>query len=116
MYGEHGYEQDYKKALEWCQKASDLNISSGHTLLAEIYFFGYGVDQDLQKSALIYEKAALQDHPHAQLMVFQIYNVYLADQSTIDQKATGLVLLKRAVNANYPKAMEVHNHIYGQKI
>lgn len=86
IYGENGFELNYQKAFEWCSIAANLGRASAQTLLAEL-LQGNGVEQNLVKAAELYEKAALQDHVHAQLMMFLVQNVYRQEQSTQEEKA-----------------------------
>ncbi|MBN7796286.1 tetratricopeptide repeat protein [Parahaliea mediterranea] len=115
-YGEHGFEKNYEKAYEWCSIAANLGGSSSQTLLAELYFQGNGVTQSLETAADLYKKAALQGHQHAKMMVFLVNNVYREEQSSADEKAMGLLFLNEAVEAGYPKAVELQKEIDAQKI
>jgi TPR repeat protein len=116
IYGENGFELNYQKAFEWCSTAASLGGASAQTLLAELYLEGNGVEKNLVKAAELYEKAALQNHVHAQLMMFLVQNVYRREQSTQEEKAKGLIFLNKSREAGYPKAIVIYNKIYGQKI
>jgi len=116
IYGENGFELNYQKAFEWCSIASNLGRASAQTLLAELYLQGNGVEKNLVVAAGLYKKAALQNHVHAQLMVFLVQNIYRQEQSSQEEKAEGLIFLNQSKKAGYPKAIEVYNKIYGQKI
>jgi len=116
IYGENGFELNYEKAFEWCTTAASLGGDSAQTLLAELYLQGNGVTKNLETAATLYEKAALQGHVHAQMMVFLVNNVYRHEQSSPEEKATGLIFLKEAVKAGYPKAVELQKQVYGQEI
>lgn len=116
IYGENGFELNYQKAFEWCSIASNLGGPSSQTLLAELYLKGNGVQKNLIKAAELYEKAALQNHAHAQFMMFLVQNVYRQAQSTQEEKAKGVIFLNKSREAGYKKAIELYNEIYGTKI
>ena len=116
IYGENNLQVNYEKAYKWCSISASHNTSSSQTLLAELYLNGNGVEKDLIKAAEFYEKAALQDHVHAQLMVFLVHNDYREEQSTQEEKAKGIIFLKKSKEAKYPKAIAVYNKVYGAEI
>jgi TPR repeat protein len=106
LYGE-GAEKNYKKALAFCTEAAETNAPSSVTLLAEMYYMGYGVKEDYQHAGSLYEKAAKQGHVHAQLMMFFTYVVRLNDVSTDEEIGKGVDYLKQAANSGYQKAIDV---------
>ena len=115
IYGENGFEKNYEKAFEWCTTAAEFGVNSAQTLLAELYLQGNGVKKDLETAAAWYEKAALQGHFHAQMMVFLVNNIYRREQSSPEEKAAGLLFLEEAVKAGYPKAIKIQQRIYGKE-
>ena len=114
-YGESGYVKSYDEAFKWCTLAAETNQSSSLTLLAELYTLGNGTDKNLFKAGSLYENAAAQGHPHAQLMVYLVYNYYALDESTNEQKELGLSYLKDSKESGYQKAIDVYNQVFGQK-
>lgn len=115
-YGENGFEINYQKAYEWCSIAANLGNSSAQTLLAELYFYGNGVEQDLYKASAYYELAAFKSHPHAQLMYFLVNNVYLAGESSQEAKEKGINFLRVSAESGYKKAIEVQSEYFGQRM
>jgi len=113
IYGRNGFSQNYKEAFKWCSLAAESNQLSSTTLLAELYTLGNGVDKDLRKAGTLYEQAAIQGHPHAQLMVFLVYNFHLKNESTPSQKLLGKKFLELSKERGYPKAIEVYKKFYG---
>jgi TPR repeat protein len=104
--------KDYRQALNWCEKSAELNSTSGQVLVAELYYFGYGIEQDFATAAHFYRLAAVQQHQHAQVMVFLINNVYNAEQSTNAEKVDGLLMLELAKEAGYAKAQQIYEEVY----
>ncbi len=113
MYGVNGFPLDYKKALGWCSQGAEMGIPSSQTLLAEIYAYGHGLDQDLELAGKYYLQAANQNHLHAQLMVFQLFNVIQAESSSSEQKKVGIEFLKKAADSGYEQAIKLREKIYG---
>ena len=64
-YGE-GVPQDYKKAIEWYQKAAEQGHADAQYNLGWIYEKGRGVSADNYKALEWYEKAAVQGVAMAQ--------------------------------------------------
>lgn len=116
IYGENGYVKNYQQAFKWCSLAAKSNRPSSLTLLAELYTLGNGVDKSLIIAGALYEKAAMQGHLHAQLMVYIVYNYYARGESTEIQKELGKELLKRAKESGYPKAINIYEQVHSQKM
>ena len=55
-----GITQDYKKAIYWYEKATNLNNSDAMNSLGTCYYTGKGVQQDYKKAFEWFEKAAIQ--------------------------------------------------------
>jgi TPR repeat protein len=64
FYGD-GFSKDYKKAVEWYEKAANQNNSRGLYCLGYCYHNGLGVNQDKTKAASLYEKASNQGEKNA---------------------------------------------------
>lgn len=56
-YAGLGVEQDYAKALEWFEKAAELNYTTAVHNIGYMYQEGLGVEQDYDKALEWYEKA-----------------------------------------------------------
>lgn len=103
LYGK-GIEQNYSEARFWCKRSAQANLSSGQTLLAEIYYHGLGVPVNFKTANYWYSKAAEGNHPHAMLMLFYIY----IDGKGVDpDPALAYSYLKRAAELDYDKAKEL---------
>lgn len=113
IYGKNGFELNYEKAFEWCTIATNLGSDSAQTLLAELYFYGNGVERNFKKAGKLYQKAAHQGNVHAQMMVFTVNNIYRTRSSTIEEKTEGFLYLRNAVEAGYAPAIELSKKIYG---
>lgn len=101
QYGQ-GTKQDYKKALKYYKKASNLNFSMADMALANIYAFGHmGVKVDLAQAKYYLERASKQGTDSATLELANLYFNENTDEST--QKA--LELLQPLINANHADAI-----------
>ena len=111
IYGNETVGIDYAKAMKWCSLGDIEGSNSSTTLLAELFYFGHGIPSNLSRAATFYEKAAATGHPHAQVMVYVIYNQEVKDKSTQEQKELGLMYLNEAAEDGYEKAMELLAHM-----
>lgn len=111
-YGYKGVEKDYAKAFKWCGIGHEIEKNnSSTTLLAELYFFGYGVDKDLKMALDLYADAAFSGHNHAAAMFYYIVHLEIPEQFNAEQKAFALKMLKLAVESGYDKAKSLlDNH------
>ncbi len=71
----YGVEQDYKKAIEWYEKAANQGHAKAQFILGDMYSSGQGVRQDYKKAAEWYEKAATQGDANAQYNLGLMYLV-----------------------------------------
>jgi TPR repeat protein len=106
-YGENGAGTNYEKALRYCREGSLDGNNSSMTLLAELYYFGNGTPKDVESARHYYEMAAALGHPHAQVMVFLIFNRDLYHSSSCEQKLRGLEYLREAAAHGFEKAVEL---------
>lgn len=113
IYGKNSFELDYDKAFEWCAIAANLGGDSAQTLLAELYFYGNGVERNYKTAGKLYKKAARKGHSHAQMMVFVVNNIYRPRSSAIEEQVDGIFYLSDAVKAGYAPAIELSKKIYG---
>lgn len=103
IYGK-GVDQDYEKSLVWCSRGAALGVDSSQTLLAEMFLNGEGVSANFQAARFWYQEASNQDHPHALLMMFLIYDRGLG--VGID-KAKADAFLKKSADAGHAPAVKV---------
>lgn len=68
-----GFTKDYKKAVEWYEKAANQNNSRGQYCLGYCYQNGLGVAQDLAKAASLYEKSTSQGDKDAMAALSKMY-------------------------------------------
>jgi len=57
--GDHGYPQDYTKALEFFYRAAELGYALAYSNIGYCYEMGFGVEFDKNKAKNYYEKAAM---------------------------------------------------------
>jgi TPR repeat protein len=69
-----GVRQDYKKAIEWTEKAAKQGYVSAQYNLGVMYDNGQGVRQDYKKAKEWYEKAANQGDVDAQYNLGIMYD------------------------------------------
>lgn len=104
-YGYKGVEKDYSKAFKWCGIGHEIEENnSSTTLLAELYFFGYGVDKDLKMALDLYADAALSGHDHAAVMVYYVIHLEAPEQFNPEQKEFAFKLLTIAAKSGNEKA------------
>lgn len=91
-----GVEVDKQQAEKWLQKAGDLEgiIGSMAYIVADIYYKGDQVEQDLKKAEIYYRKAAEQNFPAAITRLASMY--WGADGFEQDRKEAEKWLLKSA--------------------
>ena len=65
--------QDYRKAVEWYEKAALKGHAQAQTWLGVMYELGWGVKEDNQLAAQWYRKSANQDDTLAQLRLASLY-------------------------------------------
>ena len=53
-----GVPRDYKKAMEWFEKAAAVNVAEAAVNLGNMYRQGLGVDKDLHKALSFYNSFA----------------------------------------------------------
>ncbi|MGB0833727.1 MAG: tetratricopeptide repeat protein [Psychrobium sp.] len=104
-YGYKGVEKDYNKAFKWCGIGHEIEENnSSTTLLAELYFFGYGVKKDLDMAVRLYAQAALSGHEHAAVMVYYVIHLEAPEQFNPKQKEFAFKLLTVAAKLGNEKA------------
>lgn len=110
LYGESGYQQDFKQALIWCKKGAETGDPNDETLFAEMYHMGEGVGKDDAIARIWYKRAAEQNHVHAQLMMAILSYRNKKPDGSID----GVEIcywLKRAIAQHYDKAQQFYDHL-----
>jgi TPR repeat protein len=108
LYGVGGAEQDYSKALHWCEIAAKTGLPSSQTLLAEMFYRGQGTGVDYARAFDLYAAAANQGHPHAQYMLALMYGRGLGVKQSDD---LGLVWLRRAASNGSEPARQLLNQM-----
>ena len=66
-YKGKGIQQDYYKAFELFEKASDLENKTAYAWLAECYYYGNGAKKDYQKALQLYLKGNLYGYTQSQI-------------------------------------------------
>ena len=59
-YHGHGVDVNYKKAIEWYEKAAEQGDAQAQYNLGSMYYNGQGVDVNYKKAFEWFEKAAKQ--------------------------------------------------------
>ena len=73
FYGLGDFEQDYKEAAKWCQKAAEQGQAWAQNHLGWMYQFGQGITQDYKEAFKWYQKAAEQGWAYAQYDLAGMY-------------------------------------------
>ena len=68
-----GVKQDFTKAKEWFEKATEQHHMSAQAVLGSMYFFGYGIDKNKQKGKELIEESALSGDPIGQFYFGVLY-------------------------------------------
>lgn len=68
-----GVKRDYKKAMEWYQKAANQGDAVAKNNIGDLYYFGRGVKQDYQEAMKWYQQAAKQGNAAAQHNIGYLY-------------------------------------------
>ena len=68
-----GAEQDYKKTMEWFEKAADLGYGNAMNGIAYMYYSGQGVEQDYAKAMEWFEEAADLGDSYAMYYIAYMY-------------------------------------------
>ncbi len=89
--------KNYQTALDWLNKAAELNHAESQTLLGDMYYTGQGVTQNDVLALSWYKKAAENNSQKAQVYIGTMY-----EQGS-------------AVKQNYQKAIEWYNKAAQQK-
>lgn len=94
-YGNGGFTQSYKKAVEFYELSANLGNAEAQNILGYCYKKGQGVDMSHIKAAELYIKAALQGHSKAQCNLADCY-----------EKGEGVDLSKEEALKWYRKSAE----------
>ena len=70
----HGVDVNYKKAIEWYEKAAKQGDANAQYNLGVMYHHGHGVDVNYKKAIEWYEKAAKQGYADAQYNLGLMYH------------------------------------------
>ncbi len=109
MY-EKGTTIDIKKAIEWYEKAADLDSRAAMHRLGEIYLKGQGVSQDIEKGIEWYEKATDLNSGYAMLMLGE---TYLKGQGVPQDYKKSKEWLKKALNlGNLSKNADFMRYVF----
>jgi TPR repeat protein len=94
--------RNYGKALEWFQKAADLDSPEAYYYLGVYHEIGMGTAPDMKKALANYQKAADKGLPIAEL---KLASVYLNGDGAAKDLPKGFGLLESAANKNLPQAL-----------
>jgi TPR repeat protein len=105
---EYFEEKDFAKAYRVCQSSHDSNAQF---LVAEMYFNGLGVKEDLTQAASWYRKAAEQGNCEAQ---FRIGHMHYHGVGVTKDQAAALTWFDKAAKNGHPRAREYRDRILNQ--
>ncbi|KAK8835369.1 hypothetical protein M9Y10_025134 [Tritrichomonas musculus] len=97
------------EAKYYYEKAANLNYSDAFIMLGDIYYYGYGVEQDYLKSKDFYEKSSDSDNAEGLVKLGDLYyHGYGVKQDYLKAKD----YYEKAANFNYTKAFNKLGDIY----
>jgi uncharacterized protein len=98
-------EQDYKKALEYFDKALDIdkNNASAQFNVGQAYYYGEGVEKDYKKAFTWYVKSSNQDYS---LATIQLAQIYFNGLGLPKDKAKAIEIIKPLAELGDQKAQE----------
>ena len=101
--------QDYKKALEWTQKAANQGNARAQTALGYMYYEGKVVPQDYKKALEWYQKAANQGYARAQM---DLGFMYEKGRGVRQDHQKAFEWYQKAANQGYARAQTALGYIY----
>ncbi len=115
FYGSKSFRGNYKKAVEWFQKASVQKNPEAVFMLGLAYHYGKGVNEDYKKSLEFFEKAKDLNYLEANYYIGNAYYYGLGVEQ--DFKKAFQLYLKAAENNNsYAKAALAECYYYARGV
>lgn len=97
-------EKDYKKAIEWYEKAAENGHTCAQHNLARYYLEGIEVEKDEKKAVALYREAAEGDFENSQ---FALGSLYLTGRAGLEKdKDEAMKWIKKAAYQKYEKAIQ----------
>ncbi len=103
-YGQEGLEKDDAKAFRWCEIAARSGAPNSITLYAEKLYMGIGTAVNYPAALLLYEKAAIKGHMHAQYIAAMFY---FKGYGTESNPKKGMYWLLKAAQQGHKPALEI---------
>ena len=104
--------KNFKESLFWYKKAAEQGYLYALNGLAEMYYFGRGVERDFKEAVSWYEKAAEQGYAFASNSLAEMY--YFAHGIEVDMKKA-IFWYKKAAEQGYAFASNMLGNIYINK-
>jgi len=104
-----GTPQDFQRAVELFQRASDQNAANATTALGIMYEVGSGVAKDLSAAAQLFKKAADQDFGPAQAFLGAMAATGEGIPRDVNQ---AVILFRRAADNGVPMAQYILGRYY----
>ena len=82
--------QDFEKAAELYTKAAEQGLSLAQNNLANLYYYGQGVEQDYVKAAELYTKAAEQGFAEAQRLEETLHRRLIGQEEAVSAVARAI--------------------------
>lgn len=103
-YGERGYPEDHEQAFRWCTESAELGDPGGQSILASLYYFGLGAEQNYRDALYWYTLAANRRKPYAALTLSYMY---FYGQGTDVDVETAYMYLSRSADLGNEEAQEL---------
>ncbi|MCF4152411.1 trypsin-like peptidase domain-containing protein [Dethiosulfovibrio sp. F2B] len=104
-----GVPRDEDEAFKWAQKASDKGDSDGTAMLAMLYYFGEGVDENDAKALQLAEKAVKDGNSLGKAIMAWMYYDGVAVEEDLE---TALALATDAAEDDEPSAQGLLAYMY----
>lgn len=104
-----GVKRDYKKAMEWYQKAANQGDADAQNSMGDLYYWGRGVLRDYKEAMKWYRKAAEQGNTDAQ---YKIGNLYCFGQGVMTDYQEAMKWYRKAADQDSADAQNIIGYLY----
>lgn len=104
-----GVKQDYSRAIELYQTASEQNFAPAQICLGNLYLNGHGVEQDDKKAFECFQQASLSNDSNAYVHLGYCFHMGIGTDVNYEK---AFIYYQRAANMNHPVAMQNLSVLY----
>ena len=103
--GDSGLQQNFKLAIDLYTRASELGTTDGHYALWQAYYFGEGIDKDMQKAVYYAKLAAMGGSEAARYMLG-------GEEIELDNEEKAMKHFMIAAKSGHEKALKMIGEAY----